>query len=118
MIAGPWDVSGMQQRARAIAKRPCDDRRMKRVARAWILGALLFACAGDDGGTPTPDPGTFGASCTTVADTGSTECDSGVCTDAFDQLPTAVCSQKCTDASTCPEGSEGKKCNMRGYCKP
>ncbi len=55
-----------------------------------------------------------------VVDTGSTECDSGVCTDTFDQLGHPACSVKCTpgDGSTCPEGSDGKKCNMKGYCKP
>jgi len=92
--------------------------RMKQLALGWmVLLGLLSACADDGGG---PAPRTFGATCTTVVDTGSTECDSGVCTDAFDQLGRSVCSQKCTagDGSTCPEGSEGKKCNMRGYCKP
>jgi hypothetical protein len=94
--------------------------RMKQLAVGWmLLLALLGACA-DDGGGNTPAPRTFGAACTTVADTGSTECDSGVCTDTFDQIGHPVCSAKCTagDASTCPEGSEGKKCNMRGFCKP
>lgn len=91
---------------------------MKQLALGWmVLLGLLYACADDDGG---PAPRTFGATCTTVVDTGSTECDSGVCTDAFDQLGRSVCSLKCPpgDGSTCPEGSEGKKCNMRGYCKP
>lgn len=94
--------------------------RMKQLAAGWVLLlALLGACADDDGGN-TPAPRTFGAACTTVAESGSTECDSGVCTDSFDQIGHPVCSVKCTagDASTCPEGSEGKKCNMRGFCKP
>jgi len=31
-----------------------------------------------------------------------------------------VCSQQCTygDNSTCPSGSMGQKCNMKGYCRP
>jgi hypothetical protein len=87
---------------------------MKKLALAWVLLIAVFVACSDD---ETTSDGSFGSTCTTLADTGSTECDSGVCTDAFDQLG-MVCSQKCTDASTCPEGSEGKKCNMKGYCKP
>ena len=78
---------------------------------------LVTAACSDDGGSE-PAARTFGAMCTTVADTGAADCDSGVCTDAFDQIGHNVCSVKCTDASVCPEGSEGKKCNMKGYCKP
>ena len=83
---------------------------------------LTFAIAcnsGDDGGGVAA--GTFGATCVTVVDTGSTECDSGVCTDSFDMLGHNVCSLKCTtaDPSVCPAGADGiKKCNMKGYCKP
>ena len=48
------------------------------------------------------------------------ECDSGVCTNSFDMIGHPVCSVKCTppDSSTCPSGSEGMKCNTKGYCKP
>jgi hypothetical protein len=86
-----------------------------------LYGCLVIAtlaCAGDP--PAAPDPGAFGAECTAVVDTGSTECDSGVCTNTFDQIGHPVCSARCTppDGSTCPEGSEGKKCNMKGYCKP
>ncbi len=89
---------------------------MMKLVCAWAV-VMAFACSDDD---PEVATGAFGATCTTVVDTGSTECDSGVCTDAFDMLGHSVCSQKCTpgDGSTCPEGSEGKKCNMKGYCKP
>jgi hypothetical protein len=70
---------------------------------------------GGDGGLP------FGATCTTVSDM-STECASGVCTNTFDTLGHSVCSQICTVLSgtdpTCPMGSSGQKCNMKGYCKP
>lgn len=92
--------------------------RMKKLALGWtVLLGLLFACADD---SSEPAARSFGAACTTAVDTGSTECDSGVCTNTFDQIGHPVCSQKCTagDGSTCPEGSEGKKCNMKGYCKP
>ena len=89
------------------------------------LGLLLLLLAGCPGSSPKPGPdgpaaGTFGATCTTVVDTGSTECTSGVCTNTFDMFPTPVCSQKCTPGmdSTCPSGSMGMKCNMKGYCKP
>jgi hypothetical protein len=91
---------------------------MKHLIAGWFMLIAVVACAGDS--PDEPAPGTFGAACTTVVDTGSTECNSGVCTDSFDQLGHPACSQKCTpgDGSTCPEGSEGKKCNSRGYCKP
>jgi hypothetical protein len=85
-----------------------------RIALAAMLLATLAACGGDD---PEPAPGTFGASCTTVSDT-STECDSMTCTDAFDMEPTNICSIHCTTSDMCPEGSDGKKCNMKGFCKP
>lgn len=89
------------------------------------LVACLFAlaaCSSSGGSTPSPDgpaPGTFGAACTTVSNM-STECMSGVCTDTIDQLGHPVCSQQCTfgNDSTCPSGSSGQKCNMKGYCKP
>jgi hypothetical protein len=92
--------------------------RMTKLALGWtVLLGLLFACS-DDGSTST---GEFGSTCSTVVDTGSTECDSGVCTDTFDQIGHPVCSLKCTvaDPSVCPAGADGtKKCNMKGYCKP
>lgn len=93
---------------------------MKQLALGWVLLLAVSAACSDDGGDSTPTPRTFGAECTAVADTDSTECDSGVCTDTFDQIGHPVCSQKCPpgDASGCPEGSDGKKCNMKGYCKP
>ena len=94
--------------------------RMNKLVLGWtlLLGLALHGACTDDSNTPAPR--TFGAECTTPVDTGSTECDSGVCTNAFDQIGHPVCSQRCTpgDGSTCPEGSEGKKCNMMGYCKP
>lgn len=93
--------------------------RMKKLALGWVLLLALHGACTDDSDN-TPAPRTFGAACTTAADTGSTECDSGVCTTAFDQIGHPVCSLRCTpgDPSLCPEGSEGKKCNMLGYCKP
>ena len=91
---------------------------MKYLACAWLVLAAL-ACAGDSPSEPAP--GTFGAACTTVTDTGSTECQSGVCTNTFDMAGHPVCSVKCAtpDASNCPAGADGTmKCNMKGYCKP
>jgi hypothetical protein len=89
---------------------------MMKLVCVWAV-LMAFACSDDE---PTVAAGAFGATCTTVTDTGSTECDSGVCSDSFDQLGHPACSLKCTpgDGSTCPEGSEGKKCNGKGYCKP
>jgi hypothetical protein len=93
---------------------------MKKLVFGWmLLFGVLVACSDDDGGTG-PEPRKFGAECTTAVDTASTECDSGVCTNTFDQIGHPVCSQKCTpsDPTSCPAGSEGQKCNMKGYCKP
>ncbi|HMG54398.1 MAG TPA: hypothetical protein VK601_12970 [Kofleriaceae bacterium] len=94
---------------------------MKRLLLAWSL--VVVACSGDspppaaDAGGPAPR--TFGAACVTPSDT-STECDSAVCTGTFDMVAHPVCSQKCTFGtdSTCPDGAMGKKCNMKGYCRP
>jgi hypothetical protein len=89
---------------------------------ALVCSLVLAACSGDspsggvDGG---PAARTFGAACVTVSDT-STECDSMVCTGSFDMIMHPVCSVKCTFGmdTTCPAGSSGQKCNMKGYCKP
>lgn len=82
----------------------------------------LAACSSSGGSKPSPDgpaAGAFGAPCTTVSNM-STECTSGVCTNTIDQLGHPVCSEQCTygNDSTCPSGSSGQKCNMKGYCKP
>jgi hypothetical protein len=62
----------------------------------------------------------FGAHCNVVSDM-SSECASGVCTNTFDMLG-IVCSQKCTMLQatdpSCPVGSMGQKCNLKGYCRP
>lgn len=88
-----------------------------------VCSLILAACAGD-AASPGPDANgpaarTFGASCVTVSDT-SSECDSGVCTGTIDMVGHPVCSAKCTFGmdSTCPMGSVGQKCNMKGYCRP
>lgn len=106
---------------------------MKRIACAVLLASVVIAaCGGDD--TPTKmdaaggsgsgsgsGSGAFGAACTTVTDTGSTECASGVCTDSFN-MTAPECSQKCTmlmaTDPSCPSGSMGQKCNAKGYCRP
>jgi hypothetical protein len=90
---------------------------MQRALLGWTL--FLVACAGD---RPAPDasqPGAFGATCATVSNS-SSECTSQVCTDTFDMIGHPVCSQQCTAGmdTTCPAGSMGAKCNMRGYCRP
>lgn len=56
--------------------------------------------------------GEFGDTCKVNGD-----CDSDVC-EEFGQLG-LVCTQKCNDdGESCPEGSEGKKCNKSGFCRP
>ena len=97
---------------------------LKHLACAFAIA--LAACAGN--APPAgPDAGpalknvAFGGVCTVASDM-STECASGVCTDTINMLPTPVCSQKCTVLGgtdpTCPNGSMGQKCNMKGYCRP
>ncbi len=92
--------------------------------RSLALALVLAACGG---GAPPPPPDApkltnqpFGAMCTVVSDM-STECTSGVCTDSFN-MTTPLCSQKCTMLQmtdpTCPMGSQGQKCNLKGYCRP
>jgi hypothetical protein len=87
-----------------------------------LLLALGIAGCTSGSSNPAVDAahGAFGAACTAVVDTGSTECTSGVCTNSFDMIGHPVCSQKCTpgDGSTCPNGSMGMKCNTQGYCRP
>jgi hypothetical protein len=73
--------------------------------------------------------GAFGAACTIPTDTGSdctgsTECESGCCTTAFN-MTGPECSVQCTmkntspDPTECPDGSDGtSKCNMKGFCRP
>jgi hypothetical protein len=88
---------------------------------------VLLAVAACSGKAPPSMPDAaltnvpFGGVCSVVSDT-STECTSGVCTNSFNMFPTPVCSQKCTmlgaTDTTCPNGSMGQKCNMKGYCRP
>lgn len=90
---------------------------MKLAVAMGAVMSLAVACAEE---APPTTPGEFGATCSTVVDTGSTECASGTCSDAFDDFPTPVCSQTCQnmDGTNCPSGSQGKKCNRDGYCRP
>jgi hypothetical protein len=100
---------------------------MRRFFLAWSF--VLSACSSSSS-PPTPDAsgdasgpaaGTFGAACTAVSDT-SSECMGKACTNSFDNLGHNVCSQKCTMLNaqdpSCPNGSMGQKCNMKGYCRP
>jgi len=95
------------------------------MAKLLAFALALAACSGDPPPGPTLDAPAgsgnlaFGATCTVTSDT-STECTSGICTNAFDMLGHDVCSVKCTFGTdtTCPTGSSGQKCNMKGYCKP
>jgi len=89
--------------------------------RLLLMCTLLAACAGDSpGSVDAPAGGAFGAACTTPSDNASTECASHVCTNSFDMIGHPVCSQLCTFGTdgTCPAGTTGAKCNMKGYCKP
>jgi hypothetical protein len=92
--------------------------------RSVLAGlVLVVACSGNAPpampDAPAAAAGTFGAACTMVSNT-STECQSGVCTDTVDMLGHPVCSMQCTfgNNTTCPAGSMGQKCNMKGYCRP
>lgn len=85
------------------------------------VGAESPPGSGPDGSNTTDGGLAFGATCMTTSDM-STECASGICTNTFDTLGHSVCSQKCTVLGgtdpSCPTGSSGQKCNMKGYCKP
>jgi len=90
--------------------------------KSLVLIFAIGAC-GNSNPAPMDAPLTnqaFGAHCTTVTNT-STECTSMVCTDAFDMLG-HICSQTCTLLNmtdpSCPNGSMGQKCNMKGFCRP
>ena len=97
---------------------------MQRLLLAWSF--VLCACSGS-APAPAPDAssgpaaGTFGATCTTPADM-SSECMNKACTNSFDMTGHPVCSQLCTMLKatdpSCPNGSMGQFCNMKGYCKP
>jgi hypothetical protein len=86
----------------------------------WLLGFLFaISCSGSDkpstatvdAGCPTVGPGQFGAACSDDC-----ACASGVCFMFGDG--THACTLKCTSNDTCPSGSQGKKCNGQGYCRP
>ncbi len=44
------------------------------------------------------------------------ECESGICHEFGQGDP--LCTIACATADDCPEGSQGKKCNRKGVCKP
>lgn len=57
-----------------------------------------------------PDPGAFGAACTSGSD-----CESDVC---FLGAKGGSCSLTCTSDSQCPPGADATEhCNPRGYCR-
>jgi hypothetical protein len=57
-----------------------------------------------------PDPGAFGASCTTGSD-----CESSLC---FSGGKGGWCSLDCTSDAQCPAGADGTEhCNPHGYCR-
>lgn len=75
---------------------------------AWIAGG----CGSEEGCKLTGDDRSFGDCCEE-----DSNCASGVCHE-FGQLG-LVCTESCTDDSTCPEGADGtKKCNAQNVCRP
>jgi spore coat protein A len=101
--------------------------RARRSRRRWsgaLLIALVLASGPSCGDTlaspPTPEAGAddaarggdklpFGATCTTNDD-----CEASLCAVFGDG--TKHCTEACADATTCPPGSQGPKCNGKGYC--
>ncbi len=67
----------------------------------------------EDSPTPEDVPALlgFGATCA-----GNEDCESNVCHEFGELGPT--CTITCDDAASCPDGSEGQKCNNKGVCKP
>jgi spore coat protein A len=88
-----------------------------------LLGALVLVMSSSCG-SPAGGPGdaasagaapadtaklAFGAACVSNGD-----CETDVCAAFGDG--TQHCSQACRDSSTCPSGSQGPKCNGKGFC--
>jgi len=72
--------------------------------KGWLLSGRHHRCHRDNR--------SFGDCCEEDGN-----CTSGVCHE-FGQLG-LVCTESCTDDSTCPEGADGtKKCNAQSVCRP
>lgn len=77
-----------------------------------MLTCALGACSSEDAGCGgDARDRAFGACCTA-----SEQCSDGVC-HTFGS-GARLCTMKCPSADACPAGSEGKKCNGQGVCKP
>lgn len=94
---------------------------MKRLLLVFAL--LVSACGSETDDPPSEDAGmsitdgstgtlAFGAECV-----GDSECMTGMICRNFNMLG-MVCTFACDEASTCPNGSMGQKCNMNGLCRP
>jgi spore coat protein A len=98
--------------------------------RRWfaILGALVLALVASCGSTATgsPDAGDVGEVSANAADHGGSKLPFGASCAAPDECETDVCAafgdgtmhctEACSDATTCPSGSQGQKCNGKGFC--
>ncbi len=88
----------------------------KRLALCALLVALAAEGQGCRKGESTPqtcaDAGVkaFGQACALDC-----ECASRLCAEFGDG--SRACSLRCTDASECPSGSRGQKCNQQGLCR-
>ncbi len=83
------------------------------VLASFLIGAGSCGSGGDaaDGGCEgDPGVGVFGDDCTVDDD-----CASCVC---FEFGTGTWCTIRCTSDDDCPEGSQGRKCNGYGYCRP
>ena len=80
---------------------------------SWaVLVTLAFGACSEDKQAcdKTGNDRVFGDCCTE-----GSQCASGVCHKYGDG--TQACTQKCSTAADCPEGSQGKKCNGQGVCR-
>ena len=81
------------------------------LAAASITLVGLLACGDDDPNGGTGTNRAFAAACQN-----DDECADAKCHE-FGQSG-KVCTKACSKPEDCPTGSEGKKCNNQGVCKP
>ena len=104
---------------------------MRRLTLLTISALLFFAACGDDGNKEEESEQDVAAATDTIAEgdmapvtslsfgescAAPEECDSGVCHEFGNGG--SLCTVACEGPDDCPDGSEGKKCNNKGVCKP
>jgi MYXO-CTERM domain-containing protein len=130
-VDGGAPSSGPSLLALALAVFGAGGWRRRRPARPrrWValLGALALAQVASCGSTTTdPRDADVGEAPANAADQAGSKLPFGASCAAHDDCETDVCAafgdgtmhctEACTDATTCPSGSQGQKCNGKGFC--